>query len=134
MRINIKVNYISQDLKKKTIINLFLFLEFLSEQSTSIGKVQQTENTLNSAKSHIIEIMRQRSDLEKRLIKSNTALKEHMDRETVALNKIQEVLILADAAIAEKNEALEREQETKGIIAYKNNLINFWLIYNFTFA
>lgn len=119
MRINIKVNYISQDLKKKTIINLFLFLEFLSEQSTSIGKVQQTENTLNSAKSHIIEIMRQRSDLEKRLIKSNTALKEHMDRETVALNKIQEVLILADAAIAEKNEALEREQETKGIIAIK---------------
>lgn len=60
-------------------------------------------------------MLRHRNDLERKLNKSNTALAEQIDRETKALAKIQEVLGLAEAATEERNAAIEREKETKGL-------------------
>lgn len=60
-------------------------------------------------------MLRHRNELERKLNKSNTALAEQIDRETKALAKIQEVLGLAEAATEERNAAIEREKETKGI-------------------
>ena len=74
--------------------------------------------------------MYDRIELEKKLKKSNLYLKEHMSRETVALNKIQEVLEIAEAAINEKNKALQREKETKGeILNHKGHLTNLYFIF-----
>lgn len=60
-------------------------------------------------------MLRQRGELERRLAKSNAALAEQMERETKALQKVQEVLQLAEVAIAEKNAAMQREKDTKGL-------------------
>lgn len=89
--------------------------DFLAEHAESAKRVVATESSLNSAKSHISEMLRHRGDLERKLSKSNAALAEQIDRETKALAKIQEVLGLAEAATAERNAAIEREKETKGV-------------------
>lgn len=88
--------------------------DILCEQSQSLEHIQKTESTLNNAKSQIVEIMRERRNLEQRVQFSTTTLREHMNRETEALAKIQEVLHIADDAIAEKNSALLREKEIRG--------------------
>lgn len=77
-------------------------------------KIRQNESSLTIAKNQVAEIMRDKTDLEIRLSKSTVSLKEHMDRESNALSKIQEVLQVAEAAIADKNAALIREQEIRG--------------------
>lgn len=91
-------------------------LDFLLEHAESSKRVVATETSLNSAKSHITEMLRHRGELERKLNRSNTALAEQIDRETRALAKIQEVLGLAEAATAERNAAIEREKETKGFV------------------
>lgn len=93
----------------------FSQIEFMLKHNRSMDEVQQTESSINSAKIHIADLMRQRSELEKRLAQSQAALDEHMVRETISLNKVQEMLHIAEVAIADKNEAREREQEMKGI-------------------
>lgn len=100
---------------------LLAYTDIISEQSQSLEHIQKTESTLNNAKSQIVDIMRERRNLEERLKFSTTTLREHMNRETDALAKVQEVLQIADVAIAEKNSALLREKEIRGNFACYND-------------
>lgn len=87
---------------------------FLAEQAESTSRAKHTEVTLQTAKVHIAATLRQRAEMQRRLTRASAALKEHVQRETRALEKIQEVLLVADAAIAERNSAHQREQDVKG--------------------
>lgn len=89
--------------------------DFLVEQAESSKRVVATESNLNAAKSHISEMQRHRDELDRKLAKSKAALAERIARETQALEKIQEVLALAEAATAERDAAIERERDTKGL-------------------
>lgn len=97
----------------KCLYNFFCFLALTNAQTFSIEKFQKSEQSFNTAKGYIEKIMHNRNELEKRLITSNTYLREHMERETKALNKIQEVLLVAETAINEKNAAIQREKDIK---------------------
>lgn len=57
--------------------------------------------------------MQQRNDLEKKLNHTKVLLQEQVDRESVSLLKIQEVLQLADSAITERSTAEQRELDTR---------------------
>lgn len=84
------------------------------EQTDSSNRAKCTEATLQTAKIHIADTLRQRAELQRRLAKATAALKEHVERETRALEKIHEVLLVAESAIAERNAAHQREQDVKG--------------------
>lgn len=89
------------------------FVEYLAEQTENCQRSKLNETSLHTAKAHIAEITRQRDDLERRLTQTNAALRQHLDRETQALQKVQEVLQVADAAIAEKEAAQKRALEVR---------------------
>lgn len=86
---------------------------FLLEHSKSLNEVQQSENILNSVKFRLVDVLQSRNDLEKQLNQTKVQLQEHVDRESVFLAKIQEVLQLADAAMMERSTAEQREMDTR---------------------
>lgn len=60
-----------------------------------------------------MDVLQNRNDLEKQLNQTKMQLQDHVDRETVFLSKIQEVLQLADAALTERGTAEQRELDSR---------------------
>lgn len=91
-------------------------------------EVQQSEISLNSAKTHIAGMLKNRNELEKRLARTKATLDEHMVLEKMSLNKIQEMLQIVEVAMSEKSAAIQREQEIKGARCAAENTFNFYSI------
>ncbi|XP_052863475.1 serine/threonine-protein kinase MRCK beta-like [Anopheles cruzii] len=57
--------------------------------------------------------MREKADLEALLDEANELAKRHMNRESLALTKVQEALQIADSALEEKSSVQRREQDAR---------------------
>lgn len=92
----------------------------MSEQNQLFEQVKRTEELNKNSKTEIANIMREREHLEQTVALALMTQKEYRIRESIAYNKIQEALNIAEVAIAEKNAALVRENEIRGEFKQKN--------------
>ncbi|KAJ6637964.1 hypothetical protein Bhyg_10695 [Pseudolycoriella hygida] len=87
--------------------------ELLMEKSKYLQHVKILEQQLHYLKTSNVELQNHKIDLEKRLSDSLRTVRESCQRETEALAKVQELLNIADLAIAEKNAILLREKDIR---------------------
>lgn len=81
--------------------------------STSQEELAKTEQFLKKTKEEIVAIMKERLHLEKNLHQSYLQVQEYAERETAALQKVQEALNIAECAIADKGRAVAKEEEMR---------------------
>lgn len=69
---------------------------------------------MNDTRKQLNNMIHEREKLEKQVSMANTSQHTLRIRESIAFNKIQEALNLAEVAISEKNAALVREKDITG--------------------
>lgn len=87
--------------------------ELSAEQTESIRQIKTSEVLLDQTKKQILFDNKMKIDLEKSLERAHNLVSEHIRRETMTLQKVQDALSIAESAIEEKNSVLLREQSIK---------------------
>lgn len=113
LEINRNLSICKSETKKKFEILEEKYNNLLSEQKISLLNLRKSEISLKEAKSRLSDMMREKNDLETCLDRSNATAREQITRENEALNKVQDALLIAESALKEKHEALEREKAIK---------------------
>lgn len=85
----------------------------MTEHESSLQNLKISEQSLSSTQKKLNEIMKVRNELEKSLQHCNISAQENISRDTEALQKVQDALLIAETALLEKNEALSRERSIK---------------------
>lgn len=91
-------------------LNFFLFLP---EKTKELEKVPDHAKIIVQLKEQLHVTERHNKDLQKSLKVSHQAIEERSKREQSALQKVQEALAIAEAAVTDKEEALKRERLVK---------------------
>lgn len=89
------------------------YKKLLAEQDESFQNLKLSELSLSQTQRKLNEIMKIRYDLENSLHQCNINAQENISRDTEALQKVQDALLIAETALQEKNEALLRERSVK---------------------
>lgn len=76
-------------------------------------KLPETTETLIKLREQLEETTKVNLELQKSLKLSKAALEDRFKREQSALQKVQEALAIAEAAVADKDEVLKREKVLK---------------------
>uniref|UniRef100_A0A1B0BUK9 Uncharacterized protein n=1 Tax=Glossina palpalis gambiensis TaxID=67801 RepID=A0A1B0BUK9_9MUSC len=85
----------------------------LEEKDKQLEKMPQTLESLNKLQDQLKEITKHNNDLQSALKQSKIAIEERFNREQNALQKVQEALAIAEAAVVDKDDALKRERILK---------------------
>lgn len=72
------------------------------------------ENILRENRLETVELKKERDDLKKQLLTLCEQHKQYQIRESISHAKIQDAIVMVEAALAEKTAALQREKETRG--------------------
>lgn len=97
---------------------LFLFnSELLAEHNELLAQLKRSDNIAKGKQNEFASILRENERLGQEIAISKSAQKAYRIREVMAYAKIQEAIGVAEAAITEKNAAVQREKDIKGMIA-----------------
>lgn len=91
---------------------LVLIISFL-EKSAQLEKFGETKETISKLEEQLSLVQSHNNELQKSLKVSNQVIETKLKREQKALQKVQEALTIAEAAEADKQEALRRERIVK---------------------
>ncbi|XP_058118310.1 sodium channel and clathrin linker 1-like [Anopheles ziemanni] len=84
------------------------------QETEALAKaIEDLRRSESQLRSELEGTMREKAELEELLDAANALAKQHMNREHVALAKVQEALQLADTAIEEKNCVVRRERDAR---------------------
>lgn len=86
---------------------------YFTEKEKEFEKLSKAEKTIAKLQEQIDETVNRNKDLEQSLLASKQDVEERFKREQNALQKVQEALSIAESAVADKEEALRREQIVK---------------------
>lgn len=110
------VNTSKEELEKKTK----QLQNALEEQACTRKLVKKLENVIEDVKEKQKEIVDVKDNLLKTLNEKNELINQLNFKETESKRKVNEALQLVEAALVEKDAALQRETQTKGIYMNKN--------------
>lgn len=86
----------------------------MTEHNELLEQLKRTEEATKAKQSEFASILREKERLEQQVAISASAQNTYRIREAIAYGKIQEAIILAETAIAEKKAALVREKDIRG--------------------
>ncbi|XP_017475879.1 PREDICTED: M protein, serotype 5 isoform X1 [Rhagoletis zephyria] len=98
--------------KKQSNEHLKNLEKALEENQRSLGSADNS-GTIEKLKTKLNESTRQTKELQLSLQLAKSAIEERYEREKCALQKVQEALSIAEAAVADKEDAQKREQVVK---------------------
>ncbi|XP_054736105.1 cilia- and flagella-associated protein 57 isoform X2 [Anastrepha obliqua] len=98
--------------KKQLNDHIKNFEKTLEEKARSLSN-EVTTATIEKLKAKLNESTRQTKELQISLKMAKSAIEERYEREKCALQKVQEALSIAEAAVADKEDAQKREQVVK---------------------
>lgn len=98
------------------ILYISVITELLVEHNELLAHIKRSEEVTKGQQNGYASIVREKQRLEQEIAVLITAQKAYRMREAMAHSKIQEALNVAEAAIAEKNAAIQREKDIKGSI------------------
>lgn len=78
-----------------------------------LRKLPESNDTISKLKEQLQEMNKVNQELQKSLSHSKVSLEDRFKREQDALQKVQEALSIAEAAVADKDEVLKREKVLK---------------------
>lgn len=87
----------------------------LLEHNELLAQIKRSEELAKGQQNAYSSVVREKERLEQEIAISIEAQKSYRIREALAHSKLQEALSVAEAAIAEKNDAIRREKDIKGI-------------------
>ncbi|TMW46056.1 hypothetical protein DOY81_008871, partial [Sarcophaga bullata] len=99
--------------KKKLRDQIEILENSLKEKTKELEKVPDNAKIIAQLQEQLHVTERHNKDLQKSLKVSHQAIEERSKREQSALQKVQEALAIAEAAVADKEEALKRERLVK---------------------
>jgi len=102
----------------------------MTENKVLSEKLENIEKSLNLSRQQIHELQLIKLSLEENLEKSKMIAKENIRRETEALNKVNEALLVAENALQEKERALLKEKAMKGESQFSYYLIKIYSFKN----
>lgn len=83
-----------------------------------LEQLKNMERTLHDHRSEMNEMKKERDDYKKRFLSCCDQNKQFQVRESVAYAKIQDAVQMVEAAMREKDAAVQREKEIRGTYTY----------------
>lgn len=84
------------------------------EHHEVLAQLKNMESVLRENRLETIELRKERDDLKKQLLTLCEQHKQYQIRESISHAKLQDAILMVEAALAEKTAALQREKETRG--------------------
>lgn len=85
------------------------------EHKEVLAQLKNMETVVRENRFEVIELRKERDEYKNRIKSLCEQHKQHQYRETIAYTKIQDAIQMVESAMAEKNAALLREKEIRGM-------------------
>lgn len=106
-----------------TIFLLLIILDLTLEHKEVLARLKNMERVLYENRYENTELRKERDVYKIQLKSLCEQHKQYQQREAIAHAKIQDAIQMVEAAVAEKNAALQREKEIRGEL---NSFISFF--------